>query len=237
MPDSIEQRIAKLDWASIATDLDAAGYALTGPLLVPLECENFIQSYKISILFRNRIIMSRHNFGRGEYQYFAYPLPDIVQALRTGLYPPLARIANRWRRILRISNNFPNNHETYLATCHGAGQSRPTPLLLKYGPEDHNCLHRDLYGKMVFPLQVAFLLDAPDSDFTGGEFVLTEQRPRMQSRVEVVPLARGEGVIFPVDERPVEGTRGPYRARMRHGVSRVRTGQRHTLGIIFHDAA
>lgn len=181
--------------------------------------------------------MERHSYGRGEYQYFAYPLPEPVQTLRTALYRPLASIANSWRKSLGEDAAFPPTHEAYLSRCHEGGQTRPTPLLLKYGPGDFNCLHQDLYGDLVFPLQVAILLSAPGEDFTGGEFVLTEQRPRMQSRAEVVPLRQGQGVIFPVHHRPVAGTRGTYRAVMRHGVSRLRSGQRHTLGIIFHDAA
>jgi hypothetical protein len=180
--------------------------------------------------------MARHGFGRGEYKYFAYPLPNIVAGLRTGLYPHLAILANAWNEALGIGVRYPGEHAEYLARCHAAGQAKPTPLLLQYGPGDYNCLHQDLYGELVFPLQVAFLLSEPGTDFTGGEFVLTEQRPRMQSRAEVVPLRQGQGVIFPVHHRPVQGTRGIYRVNMRHGVSRLRSGHRHTLGIIFHDA-
>jgi len=182
------------------------------------------------------VIMARHGFGRGEYKYFAYPLPELVAALRGALYPPLADIANRWNEALGIALRYPRDHAAYLARCHRAGQAKPTPLLLQYGPGDYNCLHQDLYGEHVFPLQVTFLLSRPGEDFSGGEFVLTEQRPRMQSRAEVVPLAHGEGVIFPVHHRPVQGTRGIYRVNMRHGVSRLCMGHRHTLGIIFHDA-
>jgi hypothetical protein len=181
--------------------------------------------------------MSRHGFGRGEYKYFAYPLPELVAILRSGLYPPLAEIANRWNESMKVAAPYPSDHAGYLARCHKAGQNRPTPLLLQYGPGDYNCLHQDLYGDLVFPLQVTLLLSRPGEDFTGGEFVLTEQRPRMQSRAEVVPLVQGEAVIFPVHHRPVRGTRGTYRVNMRHGVSRLRFGHRHTLGIIFHDAA
>jgi hypothetical protein len=180
--------------------------------------------------------MSCHGYGRGEYKYFTYPLPEIVAALRVALYPPLADIANRWNEDMRIEARYPSEHAAFLERCHAAGQARPTALLLRYGEGDYNCLHQDLYGEQVFPLQVAFLLSEPDSDFTGGEFVLTEQRPRMQSRAEVVPLTRGEGVIFPVRQRPVQGARGQYRVKLRHGVSRLRSGQRTTLGIIFHDA-
>jgi hypothetical protein len=185
---------------------------------------------------RSRIVMARHGFGRGEYKYFAYPLPDLVADLRETLYPPLADIANRWNETMGIDLGYPRDHAGYLARCRKAGQAKPTPLLLQYGPGDYNCLHQDLYGENVFPLQVAFLLSRPGEDFTGGEFVLTEQRPRMQSRAEIVPLVQGEGVIFPVHHRPVQGTRGSYRVNMRHGVSRLRSGHRHTLGIIFHDA-
>ena len=187
-------------------------------------------------LFRSRVVMARHGFGRGEYKYFAYPLPELVATLRGALYPPLADIANRWNESMAIGLRFPRDHATYLARCHKAGQTKPTPLLLAYGAGDYNCLHQDLYGEHVFPLQVAFLLSRPGEDFTGGEFVLTEQRPRMQSRAEIVPLTQCEGVIFPVHHRPVQGTRGTYRVNMRHGVSRLRSGRRHTLGVIFHDA-
>ena len=187
-------------------------------------------------MFRSRVVMGRHGFGRGEYQYFAYPLPDVVAGLREALYKPLAALANRWNATLGIEARYPATHAAYRARCHAAGQTRPTPLLLRYGEGDYNCLHQDLYGDEVFPLQVVVLLSAPGRDFTGGEFVLTEQRPRLQSRVEVVPLGQGDAVIFPVNQRPVQGARGPYRVTLRHGVSRVRAGRRHTLGIIFHDA-
>jgi hypothetical protein len=230
-------RVAALDWNQIAADLDTHGCATTGPLLTPDECAALAQSFASDEPFRSRIIMSRHGFGRGEYKYFAYPLPDIVAALRGALYPQLASVANRWNETMGVDIAYPAEHATYLKRCHKAGQVKPTPLLLQYGSGDFNCLHQDIYGAHIFPLQVAFLLSRPGADFTGGEFVLTEQRPRMQSRAEVVPLGQGEGVIFPVHHRPVRGTRGTYRVNMRHGVSRLRSGHRHTLGIIFHDAA
>jgi uncharacterized protein len=229
-------RVTALDWERIATDLDAHGCATTGPLLAAEECAALATHYDQDALFRSRIVMARHGFGRGEYKYFAYPLPDAVADVRTALYPPLAAIANRWNAAMGIAIRYPDEHPAFLARCHAAGQSKPTPLLLRYGEGDYNCLHQDLYGEHVFPLQVAFLLSRPGHDFAGGELVLTEQRPRMQSRAEVVPLVQGEGVIFPVHHRPVQGTRGTYRVNMRHGVSRLRTGNRHTLGIIFHDA-
>jgi len=205
-------------------------------LLASAECKSVEALYATEKLFRSRIVMARHGYGRGEYQYFAYPLPALVATLRAALYPGLASIANAWNAKMNVDTRYPENHADYLARCHRAGQTRPTPLILKYETGDYNCLHQDLYGEHVFPLQVAFLLSAPERDFTGGEFVLTEQRPRMQSRAEVVPLAQGDGVIFPVHHRPVQGTRGIYRVNMRHGVSRLRSGHRHTLGIIFHDA-
>jgi uncharacterized protein len=229
-------RIAALDWTRITNELDAHGCATTGALLSAEECAALAQTYGADAPFRSRVIMARHGFGRGEYKYFAYPLPEMVAALRGALYSSLADIANRWNEALGIAPRYPRDHAGYLARCHRAGQAKPTPLLLQYGPGDYNCLHQDLYGEHVFPLQVTFLLSRPGEDFSGGEFVLTEQRPRMQSRAEVVPLVQGEGVIFPVHHRPVQGTRGIYRVNMRHGVSRLRTGRRHTLGIIFHDA-
>jgi hypothetical protein len=234
---SIAERIAALDWPMIAAALDTNGCATSGPLLTPGECMLLSGMYSSDVGFRSRVIMARHGFGRGEYKYFAYPLPELVAALRHSLYPPLADIANRWGEASGKEQHYPGNHATYLAECHAAGQRRPTPLLLQYQAGDYNCLHQDIYGDLVFPLQVAFLLSRPGDDFTGGEFVLTEQRPRMQSRAEVVPLRQGEGVIFPVHHRPAQGTRGAYRVNMRHGVSRLRSGLRHTLGIIFHDAA
>ncbi len=232
----IAERIAALDWPRIATDLDAYGCAVVQAVLSPLECVALAEIYAVDERFRSRIVMARHGFGRGEYKYFAHPLPDIVASLRGALYPPLARIANRWNAALGIEVRYPQEHMAFLERCHRAGQTRPTPLLLHYGEGDYNCLHQDLYGEHVFPLQATFLLSVPGQDFTGGEFVLMEQRPRQQSRAEVVPLSQGDGVIFPVHHRPVRGTRGPYRVTLRHGVSRVRSGQRQTLGIIFHDA-
>ena len=233
---SIEKRVAALDWQRIAADLNAHGCAFVPALLAPGECKSIEKLYAAENLFRSRVVMARHGYGRGEYQYFAYPLPELVATLRTALYPGLAAIANAWNAKLNVDTRYPENHADYLARCHRAGQTRPTPLILKYEAGDYNCLHQDLYGEHVFPLQVAFLLSASERDFTGGEFVLTEQRPRMQSRAEVVPLTQGDGVIFPVRHRPVQGTRGIYRVAMRHGVSRLRSGHRHTLGIIFHDA-
>jgi uncharacterized protein len=229
--------IAALDWTRIAADLDHHGCATTGIVLAPEQCAALAAAYESEKIFRSRVIMARHGFGRGEYKYFAYPLPQVVAELRGALYPPLSAIANGWNEIMGAGARYPADHARYLARCADAGQTKPTPLLLQYGPGDYNCLHQDLYGDVVFPLQATFLLSRPAHDFSGGEFVLTEQRPRMQSRAEVVPLVQGEAVLFPVHHRPVRGTRGSYRVNMRHGVSRVRSGHRHTLGIIFHDAA
>ncbi len=229
-------RIAALDWPAIGDGLDARGCALTGPLLTAAECAALIAGYDDERLFRSRVDMARHGFGRGEYKYYAHPLPPLVAALRAALYPRLAATANRWAAALGLADGFPAEHADYLARCHDAGQTRPTPLLLRYGPGDYNCLHQDLYGALHFPLQVAVLLSRPEAEFTGGAFVLTEQRPRMQSRAEVLTPRQGEGVVFAVNQRPVRGARGSYRVTMRHGVSRVLSGQRHTLGIIFHDA-
>jgi hypothetical protein len=228
--------VRTLDWARIAAELDEQGCATTGTLLSPAQCAALIKSYDDEARFRSKIAMARHGFGRGEYKYFSAPLPPTIATLRTAFYPPLAEIANRWNGQLGLKQRFPEALDEFLARCHKAGQKRPTPLLLKYGAGDYNCLHQDLYGEHVFPLQLAILLSEPDRDFIGGEFVLTEQRPRRQSRVEVVPLRQGEGVIFSVHHRPVVGTRGTYRVTMRHGVSRLRRGHRMTLGIIFHDA-
>jgi len=233
---AIAERVAGFDWPRLATDLDAHGYAVMRALLAPQECRVLAATYGVDEVFRSRIVMARHGFGRGEYKYFAYPLPDVVASLRSALYPPLASIANRWNVALGTDIRYPDEHAAFLARCHGAGQTRPTPLLLHYGAGDYNCLHQDLYGEQVFPLQVACLLSVPGHDFTGGEFVLTEQRPRQQSRAEVVSFSQGDGVIFPVHHRPVQGTRDMYRATLRHGVSRLHSGQRQTLGIIFHDA-
>jgi hypothetical protein len=232
----LEMQAPAFDWTHIADELDRYGYATIGPLLPAETCAQLIESYDDQVRFRSTIVMARHGFGQGEYKYFAAPLPDMIATLRAGFYPPLAEIANRWDERLGMAQRFPATLDAFLARCHKAGQKRPTPLLLKYGAGDHNCLHQDLYGEHVFPLQLAILLSDPGRDFTGGEFVLTEQRPRRQSRVEVVPLRQGEGVIFPVHHRPVAGTRGTYRATMRHGVSRLRSGHRMTLGMIFHDA-
>jgi hypothetical protein len=226
-----------LDWAALGGQIDAVGYATTGPLLSAEDCAALRALYESETAFRSRVVMDRHGFGNGEYKYFAYPLPDQVAWLRRTLYPGLAEIANRWNQALGIEHGYPPEHAAYLELCRQAGQTRPTPLLLSYGPGDHNCLHQDIYGALVFPLQATVLLSQPGTDFSGGEFVLTEQRPRRQSRVEVVPLAFGEAVIFPVRHRPVSGGRGAYRAALRHGVSRVRSGRRMTHGVIFHDAA
>ena len=225
-----------IDWDKVGQELDTFGCAVIPGLLAPKDCLAAAALYERPALFRSRVVMERHGFGRGEYQYFAYPLPAPLASLRTQLYPPLAAIANRWQEALGLDVRFPEAHADYLARCHAAGQLRPTPLLLRYRAGDYNCLHQDLYGELVFPLQVAVLLSEPGEDFEGGEFVLTEQRPRMQSRAEVVPLRQGDAVVFPVNQRPVQGTRGVYRVAMRHGVSRLRSGTRHTLGIIFHDA-
>lgn len=227
--------VADIAWPEIAGQLDAHGFALIDKLLTPEQCQGIAGLYDGDD-FRSHIVMGRHGFGRGEYKYFSYPLPDLIGALRTALYPHLAPIANRWNAAMGIDVRYPDDHAAFIKRCHQAGQTRPTPLLLQYGADDYNCLHQDLYGEHVFPLQVAILLSEPGRDFTGGEFVLTEQRPRMQSRAEVVPLRQGDAVVFAVHNRPVQGTRGVYRVNLRHGVSRVRSGHRHTVGIIFHDA-
>jgi len=229
-------RIAAIDWDRAAADLGEQGAAVLENLLTPEECRGIAALYDDEGRFRSRVVMARHGFGKGEYKYFSYPLPELVAGLRTALYPWLAPIANHWNERMGIGVRYPAEHAAFLERCHEAGQLRPTPLLLQYGPGDYNCLHQDLYGELAFPLQTAILLSEPGRDFAGGEFVLTEQRPRMQSRPEVVPLGQGDAVIFAVHHRPVKGTRGDYRVNMRHGVSRLRSGRRHTLGVIFHDA-
>jgi uncharacterized protein len=234
--ETIEHRIRTLDLAGIAQSLDGLGWAHVSNLLNAGECQAIASLYSSAAHFRSQVQMARHGFGRGEYRYFSYPLPPLIAELRNGIYPHLVPIANRWHERLQSDVVYPPDHADFLARCHSAGQLRPTPLLLRYGPGDFNCLHQDLYGEHVFPLQMAVLLSSPVADFSGGEFVLTEQRPRMQSRVEVVPLAQGDAVIFAVNTRPRSGARGDYRVAMRHGVSTVRQGRRHSLGIIFHDA-
>jgi hypothetical protein len=237
MAQAIAERVAALDWQRIETELEQEGCAAAGRLLAPGECAGLQALYDEQAPFRSRIVMARHGFGSGEYKYFAYPLPALVASLRQALYPRLAPVANRWSRALGRADAFPSQHADYLARCHTAGQTRPTPLLLKYGPGDYNRLHQDVYGPLLFPLQATILLSDPARDFTGGAFIVTEQRARMQSRAETVPLAQGEAVIFAVRERPVPATRGTSRAILRHGVSRIRSGARLALGIIFHDAA
>jgi hypothetical protein len=236
MNSSLQDHIEALDWAGLDQLLQDQGYATTGPLLTPEECAALAAGYAEEGRYRSRVVMARHGYGRGEYQYFNNPLPPVVEALRQQLYPRLVPVANAWQAALGQTARFPNDLAQMLARCHAAGQTRPTPLILKYGEDDYNCLHQDLYGEHVFPLQAAFLLSAPGADFSGGEFVLVEQRPRMQSRPHVVPLAQGQAVIFAVRHRPVQGSRGVYRVNLRHGVSTVKHGQRHTLGVIFHDA-
>ena len=225
-----------MPFRSIVSDLDSYGCAVAKGVLTPEECDELSSCYDHDEHFRSRIVMARHGFGRGEYKYWAYPLPKTIERLRTTLYPQLAAVANRWNQIMKIDVRYPATHAAFLEQCHRAGQVRPTPLLLQYDEGDFNCLHQDVYGDLVFPLQAAFLLSVPGEDFTGGEFVLVEQRPRMQSRAEVVQLGQGDGVIFAVHHRPLQGTRGTYRVNLRHGVSRLRSGRRHTLGVIFHDA-
>jgi hypothetical protein len=229
--------VNSVKWGEVERALDAQGSAVIPGLLQAHDCRALSSLYDEDEKFRSRVVMARHGFGRGEYRYFAYPLPAIVAGLRLAFYPRLAPIANRWNEAMRIATRYPPALEEFLARCHATGQQRPTPLLLRYGPGDYNCLHQDLYGEQAFPLQLAVLLSAPGQDFSGGELVMTEQRPRKQTRAEVVPLAQGDAVVFAVHHRPVQGTRGLYRVNMRHGVSRVRAGQRHTLGMIFHDAA
>ncbi|HEV8693752.1 MAG TPA: 2OG-Fe(II) oxygenase [Lysobacter sp.] len=227
---------AAIDWTRVSNDLDAQGSAAIENLISPAECGALAALYEAEERFRSRVVMGRHGFGRGEYKYFDYPLPDVIARLRTAIYPHLATIANRWHAAMGLDARFPDKHAQFIERCHAAGQRRPTPLLLRYGAGDYNCLHQDLYGEHVFPLQLTILLSEPGRDFTGGEFVITEQRPRMQSRPEVVPLRQGDAVVFAVHHRPVRGSRGVYRVNLRHGVSRVRSGHRHTAGIIFHDA-
>jgi hypothetical protein len=234
---SINGRVEGIDWPTVATDLDAQGWATVPQLLSGEACDATAGLYDGGAAFRSQVVMARLGFGRGEYRYFAYPLPPLVEGLRTSLYPQLAPLANRWHERMGMDVRFPVEHAAFIARCHAAGQARPTPLLLRYGKDDYNCLHQDLYGAHVFPLQVAVLLSEPDADFTGGEFVMTEQRPRMQSRAMVVPLRKGDAVIFAVNSRPVQGARGAYRVTLRHGVSKLRSGHRHALGIIFHDAS
>jgi len=233
----ISERVDAADWNQIAEDLNADGNAIVKRLLSPDECDRVRALYEQQDIFRSHVVMERHSFGRGEYRYFRYPLPDLVAELRTSIYPHLAPVANRWNESMGLDVRYPAQHAAYVDRCHAAGQVKPTPLILKYGAGDYNCLHQDLYGAHVFPLQVAILLSEPNRDFTGGEFVLTEQRPRMQSRPIVVPLQKGDGVVFAVSHRPVHGKRGWYRVNLRHGVSRLHSGARYTLGIIFHDAA
>ena len=235
--DDAGTRVAAYDWQGVSADLAAYGNAVLPRLLPPEDCRGLADLYADENLFRSRVIMARHGFGRGEYQYFNYPLPDLIEALRGALYSRLTNIANQWNEALAIDIRYPEQHAAFLDRCHRAGQTRPTPLLLRYETGDFNCLHQDVYGDHAFPLQVAVLLSEPGRDFSGGEFVMTEQRPRMQSRVEVVPLRQGDAAVFTVRQRPMRGARGAYRVNLRHGVSRIRSGRRHTLGIIFHDAA
>ncbi len=235
-PSTIAARVAAIDWERATSDLDAQGCAVLKGLLSAEECRALAALYPEDGHFRSRVVMGRHGFGRGEYKYFSYPLPDLIAQMRPALYAPLHGIANRWNEAMGIDIRYPEGHDAFLKRCHAAGQVRPTPLLLQYGSGDYNCLHQDLYGEHVFPLQVAILLSEPGRDFSGGEFVLTEQRPRMQSRAEVVPLLQGDAVAFAVHVRPVAGTRGFYRVNLRHGVSRIRSGHRHTVAVIFHDA-
>ena len=231
-----ERLVGRYDWVKIFEELNAQGGAVIEKLLSPDECRELAALYAREEHFRSHVVMARHGFGKGEYRYFKYPLPDLIGDLRTALYPRLAVIANDWNERMAIKQRYPERHAEFLKRCHDQGQTRPTPLLLQYVPGDFNCLHQDLYGVLAFPLQVAILLSEPETDFTGGEFVLTEQRPRMQSRAEVVPLRQGDAVAFAVHNRPLKGTKGNYRVNLRHGVSRIRSGRRHTVGIIFHDA-
>jgi hypothetical protein len=236
LQDDVETRVQSIDWTRVSDSLDGYGFALFEQLLTAQECKDLAELYDDDSHFRSKVVMARHGFGRGEYKYFAYPLPHLIAALRPALYARLAPIANRWNEAMNINVRYPAEHSAFIARCHKAGQTRPTPLLLQYGEGDYNCLHQDLYGEHVFPLQVVMLLSEPGKDFTGGEFVLTEQRPRMQSRAEVVPLRRADAAVFAVHHRPVQGMRGSYRVNLRHGVSRLRSGRRYTAGIIFHDS-
>jgi uncharacterized protein len=231
-----QTRVNRVDWTRIHSDLDLQGWSLVPQLLTLAEADLIASLYKNEEIFRSRIIMNQHGLGRGEYKYFSYPLPPLIQALRTATYPYLAPIANRWHQRMGNEARFPQEHTAFLARCHQAGQTRPTPLLLEYGPEDYNCLHRDLYGEHVFPIQIAMLLDQPGVDFRGGEFVMTEQRPRMQTRAMVLPLQKGDAAIFAVNSRPAKGVRGDYQVKLSHGVSKLHSGKRHTVGVIFHDA-
>jgi uncharacterized protein len=235
-PKNIPDRVSEIDWRQVSLDLDEQGSGMVERLLIPAECETLAALFSHDEIFRSRVVMAQHGFGRGEYKYFSYPLPQIIADLRTVIYPHLVPIANRWNTAIGIDARYPEKHADFIERCHQAGQDKPTPLMLQYGKDDYNCLHQDLYGDHVFPLQLAILLSEPQRDFTGGEFVMTEQRPRMQSRPIVVPLQQGDCVIFAVHNRPVQGRRGAYRVNLRHGVSRVRSGHRHTLGVIFHDA-
>ena len=232
----IDERVEAVPWDLVARDLDAEGHAVIKGLLSSSECDDVRSLYQNEKIFRSHIVMERHGFGRGEYRYFSYPLPELIATMRTSLYPRLVEVANRWNEAMEINVRYPATHAEYIQRCHRAGQDKPTPLILKYGAGDYNCLHQDLYGEHVFPLQIAVLLSEPDRDFTGGEFVMTEQRPRMQSQPLVVPLRKGDGVVFAVHHRPVQGRKSVYRVNLRHGVSRLRSGHRYTLGIIFHDA-
>lgn len=233
---SLEDRVSTVDWNRVSRDLDSQGNATIERLLSPGECQAIAGLYSRDDIFRSHVVMARHGFGRGEYKYFKYPLPDPIGNLRAAVYPHLVPIANRWNEAMGLEARYPERHADFIKRCHQAGQVRPTALLLQYGADDYNCLHQDLYGEHVFPLQLAILLSEPNEDFTGGEFVMTEQRPRMQSRPMVVPLHRGDGVVFAVHKRPLQGARGAYRVNLRHGVSRIRSGRRHTAGIVFHDA-
>jgi hypothetical protein len=234
---TIQTRVDGVDWTKVHADLDAQGWAIVPKLLTCAEADSIARLYHQEQGFRSQVIMGRHGFGRGEYKYFSYPLPALIQALRTTAYPHLSPLANQWHERMGKDVRFPRDHAAFLDRCHQAGQIRPTPLLLEYAPEDYNCLHRDLYGEHVFPLQIAILLDRPGEDFEGGEFVMTEQRPRMQTRAMVLPLKKGDAAVFAVNSRPMKGLRGDYQVKLNHGVSKLYSGKRHTVGVIFHDAA